>query len=219
MTGYGPTEWNTSIARINALKTDDAAKGIEKKRYWQPHRDDVVMLFGWALITQGRLNRFLIKFGRLTRGVCYLEKGVKSLLRIQEKMSVRFDWKERGYSNPNDPSSVWDYVRGMVTYNWIWKVKEAMENHLLNKDLNGNINIISIWNRFTEEPNGKWQDVMVHLMFDDVEEEHRVICEVQLCYVKFTTARKKFGGHDAYSDYRNAGEIERCAQFVTKQQS
>ena len=84
-------------------------------------------------------------------------------------MCVKFDWM-KNYDRQDDPTIVWDYVRGMVSYDAVWQVYSAMQDQLLNKDYCGEIFVFNIWNRFKPEANRQWQDVMVHFYFNDVED-------------------------------------------------
>jgi len=199
---------NIDWAEYVELLEEEKLTPTEETKVYQPHRDNIALLYGHCLITQLKLVKFVKAFSRLTSGTYFIEKGVKSLYRIKEKMSFYVGTQYES----NDPQIIWDYCRGMITYGTLSLVHSALVR-LKNKSYHPTINVFNVWNRFTVEGNGRWQDVMCHFVFLDYDSNSRVICELQLCYEGYTFARKNRGGHDAYSEYRNAMEIERCVNM------
>jgi len=60
---------------------------------------------------------------------------------------------------------------------------------------------------------------MIHIVFVDdpnVEPIDRMLCEIQFSLKKLTMTRKEMGGHDAYSSFRSALEIQRFVEHNLK---
>lgn len=113
---------------------------------------------------------------------------------------------------PNNFTKIWDLVRGMISYETISQIVNALR--VVQEDKSNEVLVVNCWNRFKVVPEPEWADVMFHVCFK--EAKLPMICEVQLCLWKLTLARKKLGGHDAYAKFRNAGEIDRFIQNVNK---
>ena len=73
------------------------------------------------------------------------------------------------------------------------------------------LRVVHFKNRFTVGPSPNWKDVMIHVIFvdeEDVPPEQRFMSEVQLSLKKMAMTRKNLGGHDAYSTFRSAKELQ-----------
>ena len=104
----------------------------------------------------------------------------------------------------------------MISYDHLMGVVLALQTVMQNDDGDtfAGLQVVNMTNRFSVSPKERWSDVMFHIVFTDdgVPPQERVICEVQLSLMKLTMTRRDLGGHDAYSKFRCAVEIQRFVE-------
>ena len=101
----------------------------------------------------------------------------------------------------------------MISFGHLRNILSAIET-LRSREKFPAVLVINVWNRFTVKAESRWQDVMLHLLFEeeDVPASERLICEVQFSLMTLTMTRKDLGGHDAYSKFRVAQEVQRYVE-------
>jgi hypothetical protein len=61
--------------------------------------------------------------------------------------------------------------------------------------------------RFGQPTSGGWADIMINFYFEDDEEKHAHICEIQLVHAHLYGVRKNMGAHKGYNEFRAALEL------------
>ena len=74
--------------------------------------------------------------------------------------------------------------------------------------------VVRMKNRMRKPTGGGWADVLLNLTKND--DNHKFICELQLVHKKMLVTREELGGHDAYDDFRTAGEFLELVQEKTE---
>ena len=132
---------------------------------------------------------------------------LKSLARAFEKTAMK-----KADDNRFDSDRLLDLVRGMLVFQTVEGVAAALELLENSKELGWTV--VRIKNRMREPTGGGWADVLLNLKAND--DANHFICELQLVHKKMLVTREELGGHDAYDDFRTAGEFLELVQEKTE---
>ena len=125
---------------------------------------------------------------------------------------VRKTAMKKADDNRFDSDRLLDLVRGMLVFQTMEGVAAALEALENSKELGWTV--VRIKNRMRKPTGGGWADVLLNLTKND--DNHKFICELQLVHKKMLVTREELGGHDAYDDFRTAGEFLELVQEKTE---
>eukprot|EP00937_MAST-01D_sp_MAST-1D-sp2_P003009 g3009.t1 len=179
---------------------------------------DLVKLYGDAKLAERRFEQVLWETKNRVR-----ERGIearmrlapmKHIFRVLQKNMMRIDGKSE-----LDCSMVRDVVRGSITCDRMTELLEVL-NELLKLQDEHKIRVVRIKNRFAQPTAHGWADAVLNILcLDPAGASHRTaaatdgeradkhVCELQLVHSKMLAARKTYGGHAAYSAFREAAEL------------
>jgi hypothetical protein len=133
--------------------------------------------------------------------------SLKHVFRTLQKHALRVDG-----GTPTEFEMACDIVRGSIVCGSMGDLLRVLEA-LLAMQAESRVVIVRVKNRFAHPTAAGWADAMVNFIClgssAGAAGEH--VCELQLVHETMLTARKEFGGHNAYAAFREAAELRECA--------
>ena len=160
-----------------------------------------------ALKQKPPFDEMVHRLGEDTKAIDIKVAPLKSLERAFEKTAMK-----KADDNRFDSDRLLDLVRGMLVFQTMEGVAAALEALENSKELGWTV--VRIKNRMRKPTGGGWADVLLNLTKND--DNHKFICELQLVHKKMLVTREELGGHDAYDDFRTAGEFLELVQEKTE---